>query len=101
MVAFAVPRHAVVPVVVAVEADGGVGFGACRVSQAWRVPVRAGSRSGMTDDGLLGLVAGVDRGPVAARLPRRSGCTGVPRSDLPVDVRPAGVHPGPGTAPAA
>src|SRR5512142_1472827 len=41
------------------------------------------------------VVAGVDRGPVAHRLPAGSGLPGVPRGDLPVDLRPAGRHAGP------
>jgi len=41
-------------------------------------------------------VAGVDRGSVADRLPRRPGLPGVARGDLPVGLRPTGVHPGQG-----
>ena len=47
------------------------------------------------------LVAGLDRGPVAHRVRRRRVLPGVSRGDLPVGVRPAGVHPGPRADPAA
>ena len=47
------------------------------------------------------LVPGLDRGPVAHRVRRRRVLPGVSRGDLPVGVRPAGVHPGQGADPAA
>ena len=57
---------------------------------------RAGAAGGGPGAAADGLVTGVDRGPVAVRLPRRSGLPGVSRGDLPVGVCPAGVHPGAG-----
>jgi hypothetical protein len=66
----------------AAEAAGGRAVGA---GAGGGVPAAAGR-----------LIPGLDRGSVAHRLPRRRRLPGVARGDLPVGVRPAGVHPGQG-----